>query len=251
MIITKLQGGLGNQLFQWATTFSLSKKYNTNYLFEFSYFYSNGRPFQLNKFPLIDVPLVTGAHNVKTIYDNFNFQEIEDNSFLVGYWQSEKYFKENSELIRQILSPTDEQKDYIKKNYPILDDECTSVHVRRGDYVGLQNFHPIQKLDYYEKAIELCGNKNILIFSDDIDWCKKNFKSQNIYYVDEKEEITTLHMMSLCKNNIIANSSFSWWGAWKGNQKERKVIAPKNWFGPEGPSNSSDIYCENWIVLDL
>jgi hypothetical protein len=249
MIITKLQGGLGNQLFQWATTYALAKKYNTDYKFELSYFNSNHRPLRLHKFTSIKIPEVDKVYTVNIVHDDFVYKKIPNDSFLNGYWQTEKYFKDVAEEIKKYLLPSIDDRALLFAQYPILLENCTSLHVRRGDYVGLQNIHVIQNLDYYEKALNIIKSKYVMVFSDDLDWCRKNIKGENVYYIDELDEIKTLHMMSLCKNNIIANSSFSWWGAWINSNPNKIVVAPKNWFGPDGPTDWSDIYAENWVIL--
>jgi hypothetical protein len=249
MIITKLQGGLGNQLFQWATTYALAKKYSTDYKFELSYFRSNQRPLQLHKFNGIKIPEIDQNYDARIVNDDFIYKEIENDSFLDGYWQTEKYFIDVAEEIKEYLLPSPDEKKSLLKKHPILLEECTSLHVRRGDYVGLQNTHPLQPVEYYLKGLDIIKSKHIIVFSDDLNWCIENLKANNLYFVDEPDEIKTLHMMSLCKNNIIANSSFSWWGAWMNPNPNKIVIAPKNWFGHAGPANWSDIYAKNWVVL--
>ena len=249
MIITKLQGGLGNQLFQWAVTYSLSLKYKTKYAFELSYFFTNQRPLLLTKFTDLKVHTVDKACNLNIVHDDFLYKTIEDNSFLNGYWQSEKYFLEHRKEILIIISPTENQKNILLQKYPILKEDVTSIHIRRGDYINLQDTHPLQSLDYYKTAINHLNSKSVLVFSDDLNWCKKFFIGDNYYFFDDSDEITTLHAMSLCKNNIIANSSFSWWGAWINNHSEKRVVAPKKWFGVNGPKNWQDVYCSNWEIL--
>lgn len=249
MIITKLQGGIGNQLFQWATTYSLASRYKTNYAFELSYFFTNQRPLLLHKFSGVKIPSVTSVYPLQIVHDDFIFKNIQDNSFLSGYWQSEKYFIEYKKEILEILSPTEPQKNNLLEKYPILLDDVTSIHVRRGDYVNLQNIHPLQSIDYYKTAIQKLNAKSILVFSDDLDWCRKLFTDKNYHFFAESDEIAVLHAMSLCKNNIIANSSFSWWGAWINLNTQKRVIAPKMWFGENGPKNWQDIYCDNWEII--
>ena len=129
------------------------------------------------------------------------------------------------------------------------DEDVISLHVRRGDYVTNPN-HPTQNMDYYENALSYFGNESVIIFSDDPEWCK----SQDLFSSDRfsiSENNTTefdLCLMSMCKYHIIANSSFSWWGAWLA--KSKKVIAPSNWFGGSCSNKSpKDMYCDGWIVL--
>jgi hypothetical protein len=250
MIVTKLQGGLGNQLFQWAVTRHLSVKYNTDYRFELSYFQSNGWELELRKFKKVIIEeFYTLPLNV--INDDFKFKNIEDNSFLNGYWQSEKYFSEIDTLIREDLKIEDNLKNYITNKYPILNESTVSLHVRRGDYIKLSGYHPIQSIDYYKKAYDIINDNsiNVLVFSDDINWCKENLKFDNIIHIEGETNIVDMYIMSLCKHNIIANSSFSWWGAWLNENKDKKVIAPINWFGPQANLYTGDIIPEKWIRI--
>lgn len=251
MIITKLQGGLGNQLFQWAATKSLSIKYKCDYKFEISYFSSiNSWPLDILKFKNVKISTLDKYYPVSVVNDDFRYKDIQDNSFLNGYWQTEKYFHENEEEIRNCLQFPLEYEEKILNKYPILNfKECTSVHIRRGDYVGLPDFHPLQDVNYYDNAIKVLDANDVVVLSDDINWCKQNLRLKNCLFVEKEDNLTTLKIMSMCKNNIIANSSFSWWGAWLNPNKDKKVIAPKKWFGPSGPSYWQDIYCKDWIIL--
>jgi len=251
MIVTKLQGGLGNQLFQWAVTRYLSIKYNTDYKFELSYFQSMGWELELKKFKKIIIEEFQISLTLKIVTDDFNFKEIEDNSFLNGYWQSEKYFSEIDELIREDLKIEDNLKNYIINKYPILNKNTVSLHVRRGDYIKSNNYHPIQDINYYERAYDIIDDKsiNILVFSDDIEWCKENIKFDNITYIEGEKNIVDMYIMSLCTHNIIANSSFSWWGAWLNKNENKKVIVPKNWFGPQVDLYTGDMIPKKWIII--
>jgi hypothetical protein len=130
-------------------------------------------------------------------------------------------------------------------------DTC-SIHVRRGDYLALQNHHPIQSIEYYQNAIDIIGNdKHFLIFSDDIKWCEENFGGlTNKTYITGNQDYEDLYLMSMCRNNIIANSTFSWWGAWLNKNEDKKVIAPKQWFGVSNSHlDTSDLYCKKWITI--
>jgi hypothetical protein len=255
MIITKLQGGLGNQLFQWAISKSLSLKYNTDYYFETSYFMNKNKGV-VSKFELeltnlnIDIK-ENSISTLTTITDSFEFKEIPDNAFLDGYWQSEKYFIENENEIRSNLEIPKHIKSYIMNKYNILNKETVSIHVRRGDYINLQNIHPLQSIDYYENAYDIINDNsiNVLVFSDDINWCKENIKFNNITYIEGETNIIDMYIMSLCTHNIISNSSFSWWGAWLNDNKNKKVIAPINWFGPKSNFYTGDIIPEKWIRI--
>jgi Glycosyl transferase family 11 len=108
----------------------------------------------------------------------------------------------------------------------------------------------VQTIKYYEDAIDIIGDyEYLLVFSDDIKWCRENLKFNNMIFMETLTDIEDMWIMSLCKNNIIVNSSFSWWGAWLNKNKNKKVIAPSNWFGPRANINSSDIIPEKWIKI--
>lgn len=256
MIISKIQGGLGNQIFQWAYGKFLSTKNKTNLHLDLSFFtnqYGNtNRNFELNLFPKIDLPKsdITKKPFVY-INDNFQFKNLnyddQYNYYLNGFWQSEKYFIEVSDLIKDQLSPTEDQLITLKKN---INPNSVSLHIRRSDYLTSNGFHPVQTLEYYKNAINKIGKyENLYVFSDDIDWCKNNLEFKNIVFVEGKTNIEDLWLMSLCDHNIIANSSFSWWGAWLNNNPNKMVIAPKLWFGQHVNINSGDIVPDEWIKL--
>jgi hypothetical protein len=164
MITTKLQGGLGNQLFQWAATKALSIKHNTDYTFDFSYFNSNRWNLELNKFKKIILKKYNESILLNIVTDDFYFKKIENNSFLDGYWQSEKYFNEIDCLIREDLKIENNIKEYIVNKYSVLNENTVSLHVRRGDYVNIQNFHPLQTIDYYKNAYDTINENSINVW---------------------------------------------------------------------------------------
>ena len=186
---------------------------------------------------------------------------------LDGYFQSEKYFKNIENEIRKDFTFHDEILEPCKEMMDSLGDRKIFLHIRRGDpklpwaYVNLQNAHPVQTWDYYEKALaEFPDDIPVVVFSDVIEWCKEQdfFKSDRFIFSETTDELadgqrvpwTDLCLMSLCTDAIIANSSFSWWGAWLIKNKDKKVIAPKNWFGPQfSHYDMSDLIPEGWIEL--
>lgn len=251
MIVTKLQGGLGNQLFQWAISENLSINHNTEVYYDLSYFKnSSSWNLELNKFD-ININEFKGPVNLKIINDNFHYKNIENNSYLNGYWQSEKYFIEIENIIKNKLSIKDELESYILNKYPFLNSNTVSLHIRRGDYVNLQNYHPLQTVEYYKKAYDIINDSsvNIIILSNDIPWCKENLNFNNMFFIENETNIVDLYIMSKCRNNIIANSSFSWWGAWLNSNVDKKVIAPSKWFGPQAGIYENDIVPEKWIKI--
>jgi hypothetical protein len=256
MIITKLQGGLGNQLFQWAYGKSLAVKHNTNLFLDTS-FYSNQigntpRSYELNKFPNFNHQNTeVEPKSIIKVNDNFYHNELSYNQDynyeLNGFWQSEKYFLNISDLVREQLQPTNQIIEKLKKH---INRKSISLHIRRTDYVTSNGYHPVQSIDYYNKALEIIGDYDqLLIFSDDINWCKENLNYKNMVFIENQTNIEDMWLMSLCNHNIIANSSFSWWGAWLNKNEDKIVIAPKNWFGDFTNLNSLDIFANNWITI--
>lgn len=188
-----------------------------------------------------------------------NILKIEANCYLSGVWQSEKYFKDSESIIRKELTLKDplttEARDWIQK---MAESDSVSIHIRRGDYVNslkTNQFHGICSLEYYHNAIKLISQKItspvFFIFSDDIDWVKDNLNIiYPVFYVSGEmlPDHEELMIMSKCKHNIIANSSFSWWGAWLNENKTKIVIAPKKWFNTK-TVDTVDLIPSSWIKI--
>ncbi len=187
-----------------------------------------------------DSLLLNGAKNTNEIFEGNIFNSSED-IYLDGYWQSEKYFKNIKDEIIKSFTPihdiSEKAKQYIKE---IENSNSVSLHVRRGDYVDNTMFKgsglTITEMPYYKDAIEFINSKvenpKFFIFSDDIAWCKENFEflEDKTFIDDTKSAIDDMVLMSRCEHNIIANSTFSWWGAWLNRNKNKIVIAPKVWY---------------------
>ena len=189
---------------------------------------------------------------------NEETKELPDNCGLSGYYQSEKYFSEYRELILSIFdfkSPykeiASEYMENIRNNNK--SSVLASIHVRRGDYLMYPDHHPVCTAEYMGSAENILREKykdiKFLIFSDDSDWCKKEFTGNDYIIVNLRNPYSEMLAMSLCDHHIIANSSFSWWGAWLNRSKAKTVIAPKNWFGPAINKNTQDVYCKDWIKI--
>lgn len=260
MVVSKLQGGLANQIFQWAHGYSLSLEYNTPLYLDLSYYKNQTnvtkRSFSLDKFSNLKYSIFSNFENknYRHITDNFHFKKLHIDEkvdyYLDGYWQSEKYFNINSEKIIENLLYTDSQKKELFSKFPQLESNSLSIHIRRTDYLSSNGFHPVCPISYYENAINLIGGYDyIFVFSDDINWCKNNLIFENIIFVENQNDLEDLYTMSLCKNNIIANSSFSWWGAYLNLNSNKKIICPSNWFGSHTGINTTDIYPNKWIKL--
>ena len=251
-------GGLGNQMFQYAYARNLSILNKDEFYLDTS-FYNHQvgvtpRVFSLNSFPKLSINLeIPTIVKPKIITDNFVYDSqniFKGDCFLDGYWQSEKYFKESKNTIIDDFSPDNENKKKLLKKYPQVNNNSISLHIRRTDYLTSNGYHPVQTIDYYNKAIDILGNyENIFIFSDDINWCKENLSFKNMLFVENNTDVEDLWLMSLCKKNIIVNSSFSWWGAYLNKNKDKKVIAPSKWFGEGVNLNTHDIVPEEWIKI--
>lgn len=262
----KLQGGLGNYLFQIACAYAYGLKYQKEMILTENdsvavhKHLNNYKSNILRKVKLL--PTKNYKNFKKYVEPSFSYQEIpfmKGDVYLSNYFQSEKYFKEYEKEIRELFKyPTDLVKDIINKfknNYKIdiLNDNTCSIHVRRGDYVNQPQNHPTQNMNYYMKSIKRIGIENtyFLVFSDDILWCKENFPDlPNFIFVEGLKDYEDLLLMSFCKNNIICNSTFSWWAAWLNDNKNKIIIAPKKWFGPAyNHFITDDLYKEDWVLI--
>jgi hypothetical protein len=281
MVITKLIGGLGNQMFQYAAGRALAKKLNTQLKLDTSWFkkISSGitqRDYELDCFKIQStfakqsdllyfhlfkkLPFVAPNYfKEKSVNYDDRIRSIRKKSvFLEGYWQSEKYFKDYKKTIRKdftfICNLNIKGKELLKQ---IKKSNSVSIHVRRGDYITNKNaskFHGVCDLKYYYESIKVITNKIknpvFYVFSDDINWCKSNLKITypSIYVDGNKKDWEDLFLMSNCKHNIVANSSFSWWGGWLNDNSNKVVIAPKRWFvGVE--TKIEDRFPSDWELL--
>ena len=266
MIYYQLKGGLGNMLFGIAASLSIAKNNNTDAIFSdinihlenlnndtvhnpklnYALEYKNLNIFKnLNYSKIPDV--------IKKCNFPFYYQEIklEETDILInGFFQSEKYFINNEQYIRDIFSIDNYVLNKINEKYNniLKDNNNTSIHVRRGDYLKFSNYHPTPSLEYFKNAINLTKHNTdkYIIFSDDIEWCKTKFEGNKFIFIENEKDYIELYMMSLCKNNIISNSSFSWWGAWLNLNKDKVIISPKQWFGDLINETDKDIIPENW-----
>lgn len=259
-------GRLGNQMFQYASLLGIAK----NIGFDYGIRYANKDEFAYanplvgkEKLDLVDAfgelsakdstdtsPVYT-LQEEKHEFDKRIFNDTPDKCDLIGYFQTEKYF--------------DKFKDEVKKDFTFREEivkECetilfeidterplVSVHVRRGDYTQLQDFHPLCPVEYYLDSLTIVGDDHYpIVFSDDIEWCKNNLHLDEAYYCSGNSQFVDMCLMSMCDSNIIANSSFSWWGAWLNNNENKTVVAPSQWFGSKlADKNTDDMYCEGWV----
>jgi hypothetical protein len=185
--------------------------------------------------------------------------KLKKNLYLYGYWQSEKYFIKNEKFIRKnfLFKQPLINKNFIISN-EIKNSNSVSLHIRRSDYLTdkKNSFIGVCSIDYYKKAISIISSKItnpvFFFFSDEIEWVKKNFTNNlNFIFVDHNDKQKShfdLQLMSLCRHNIIANSSFSWWGAWLNTNANKIVIAPQKWF-QSGSMISKDIIPNSWLQI--
>lgn len=286
MIIVKIVGGLGNQMFQYAYAKALETRgykvkiditvfetyklhggyqldtYNINLAnsskVENKKYYKNNIIFKVLKKIGLDFSKRTKEDS---LLFNDSLLKVKDNNYIDGYFQCEKYFKDIREILLKQFSINQEKSNYTKQiEKKIFESKHSySLHIRRGDFVDNTNIniHGSCDLEYYQNAIEVINLKyedtHCFIFSDDIDWCKQNLKIKNVVYIDSEEKRIPhedIYLMSLCHHNIIANSSFSWWGAWLNQNEDKVVIAPKRWFAnDELEKQSRDIVCDGWIRI--
>ena len=285
MIIIKLNGGLGNQLFQYSLGRKLSIKNNDIFKLDLSGFTKdNPRSYSLGHFNIVenlakkeDVAkfnkkgLSKLFEKIKPYYKKSvikykgydfdqNILKLSGNFYLDGYWQSEKYFKDIEGVIRKEITLkeplVDEHANLINN---IKNSNSVSVHIRRGDYATNKKFSAVYNLldeEYYQRTVKFIAEKikepKFFIFSDDIKWAKQNLNIPypKIFVSDNSEikDYEELTLMSFCKHNIIANSSFSWWGAWLNTNIDKIVLSPDKWFNI-GVGNTSDLIPEDWIKL--
>ncbi len=290
MIILKLRGALGNQMFQYAFARALAiekkqllfiddkslesyadafGKNKASRMYKLGYFKIKGilLPFKMSR--LISILKYFGRRfekiekidNQDPIYDEKLVKKALNTKDIVldGHWFSQKYFSKYTEDIATSFDLSKYAKEADKELQEEINN-CNSVflHIRRADYVSNPEVAAQQgiiTLDYYNRAIQYLKNKvgdiKIFVFSDDIEWAKKNLKSDvPIKYVEGNvnDPILDVFLMSICKHSIIANSTFSWWAAWLNKDKKKIVISPKYWFANDTPS-SKDIIPTEWIKL--
>lgn len=263
MIISTLNGGLGNQLFQYAIGRKLALQYGCVLkLHTINYKQHNGcdtkRDFLLDCFNI--------CADIASDFDVFQCKQIREAGLqyipniydittppvnLIGWWQCEKYFKDIRDIILNEITlriTSNTLKNYIDS----LDTNTTSMHIRRGDYVTKPStniYHGTCTLDYYNTAIDYFKDKNILIFSDDKDWAKANFNSEKFKVIDNLSTVEELILMSKCSHNIIANSTFSWWGSWLNMNTNKIVIAPSRWYQDNTANSLENISLQEWIRI--
>ena len=300
MIITRLAGGLGNQMFQYAVARNFLKD-DGKKVFLDTYLLQEEeediekiihRPFALGIYNnlrakvdekklsnlLRDGGLINRINRKLflrncVVVQQQNMERIElpaelktaKNIWFIGNFQSERFFKKiKKELQMDFYFPKMDFENGELKKKILATDNAVSVHIRRGDYLSAhhKNVHTSVAIDYYYKAIEVMLSKlnitrvNAFVFTDDIEWAREKFPSSNkmeVYYVTgnaNKNSWKDMALMTVCSHHIVANSSFSWWGAWL-SEKTGITIAPKYWYLPNTyVYDINDIVPQNWIIVD-
>jgi hypothetical protein len=288
VIITKLIGGLGNQMFQYAAGRSLAIKHNERLKLDTRDFRNYGlhNGYELNLFQIeADVATCDDvaqfdtnalimrrvlrrlkvAHKGVRYERTFKFDEQLLHTcppvYLDGYWQSYKYFEGVSKQIRKELTPktplAGKNKEIAQR---ISSSNSVSIHVRRGDYISnpeANKTHGFVGIKYYEKAIQYVRAQvtepHFFVFSDDLLWARENLGlgANETVFVDHNmagASFEDMRLMSLCNANVIANSSFSWWGAWLGYEPGKLVLYPANWFAI-GDKDISTLCPSQWMCV--
>ena len=275
--IVIFRGGLGNQMFIYAFYMALKNYFKLSFFqivpidcflvhngYELPNIFSNinsksyrfyrriqksySEYFTKNLFKII---IENEPGNFFTEYTKYNFPLLVYD----GFWQSEKYFKNLSSKIIRIFQFNENKLNENTRNlqWRLRFENSVSIHIRRNDYLKNNELGGICKLNYYQKAInyieEHSYNSRYYVFTDDKEWVKNNFlflKYKLVDWNELNESWQDMYLMSKCKHNIIANSSFSWWGAWLNQNKDKIVIAPSRWFKNW---DAKDIVPQNWIRL--
>tara|TARA_Y100000401_G_scaffold99696_1_gene88147 strand:- start:45 stop:848 length:804 start_codon:yes stop_codon:yes gene_type:complete len=257
-------GRFGNQMFQYAALRGIAAKNNYNFCLPYYEDAVNDGLGNMNYTELFNCFKMSSVTelNIQTIdnkrpivnEEKFNFNENLYNNCpdwisLFGFFQSEKYFKNVEEIIRNdftfkdhILDPCHDMMQGILESGKVV-----GLHIRRTDFLTNPNHHFVG-LDYYKKALEkFSDDVQVLVFSDDSSWClEQDLFSHDRFMVSENNSgYVDMCLMSMCTDFIIGNSTFSWWASWLGNRG--KVVAPKNWFPDD--KDTSDLYCKNWEVI--
>jgi hypothetical protein len=269
-------GRLGNQMFQYAGLRGIAFNKNYEWVIPKPINYGDSNYGLFDCFEMSSVKeenfgFVNGQ-SIQTGCFHFNqefFDSCPDDINLHDYFQTEKYFENISDVIRkdftfrkEIIDPCLEIIGEL--NNPIF------IHVRRGDYVNQPDNHPVCPLDYYEKALDrFFDDSPVLIFSDDLDWCRERFKDDRFLIPTENPTYNHLSdtndgrvksfipyydlcMMSMCTGGVIANSSLSWWGAWLIQNPSQPIVAPSPWFGKNySHFNMQDLIPDRWVIQNV
>lgn len=268
-----LKGGLGNQMFQIATVYSISKTLGMNMIFfkKKEHDYGQGKHpsfYYTNVFAKI--PFVEQIHIDRTIPEKSwlyypVIEEVGGNDTcgticLDGFYQSEIHFQDHINEVKALFTPSSGIIEYLEKNsnifelFPELKEEhdYAFIGIRRGDYIKYNTFHNPCGMDYYKKAMGKLGKKRYYIASDDMDWVRNNFIGDMFYYFDIEDDVIQLYTTALFNNYIISNSTFHWWGSFLSIYENPRILAPDKWsFGADVTFDKYwSIYRTNMEVIE-
>lgn len=250
-------GRLGNQMFQYAALLGVKYKKGYDIVLE-------SEPFEASMlFGMFDLKECssTSANNIafeKTCSENCHcfdpsILEVDDNTNLRGYFQTEKYFKHCEDIVKKEFTYRDyiiEMADKFLEPYRYYN--LVSVHVRRTDYLVYTHIHAKCDLLYYTEAMNQFNKSEtcFVVTTDDLEWCMENLKADHIIFSSDRYDLD-LCIQSRCDHHIISNSTFSWWAAWLGQNPNKKIIAPKNWFTPNFAITTLDydVVPDHWIKI--
>jgi hypothetical protein len=271
MIVAYLQGGMGNTMFQYATGLAAAIRLGTDLaLNTLSFVHDPMRQYSLGLWEGVTAPLTEELHGEIIREEGLPYNprlvsKISKNCSLIGYFQTERYFKEIRGLLQNVFTPkqvmTDRDKD-LERQINAAGDKSVFLTVRRTDYTK-SDFHGVLSFEYYQQAINIIAEKvapHIFVFSDEPEWCKYNLKLPYPTTIAGNYDRTTsdhlgredseLWLMRCCKHAIMANSSYSWWGAWLGADiKGGTIVAPKRWFLNAPNEDARDIVPDRWIAI--
>lgn len=245
MVGVRTYGRMGNFLFQAAMCISYALKHGLEFSLPNRTTDKHWNPLYLQH--LVNPKYIQGREDILLNENGMQYQEVpfkeewrDRQIVLNGYWQTEKYFKEyRREVLFLFGFPYEFKKDVV------------SIHVRRGDYLHLQQKHPPVTKEWFEKAMTMFPNSRFKFFSDDISWCAHTFGNRSdCTFSSNKNEVEDLVEMSCCEHNINSSSTFSWWSAWLNQNPDKIVLTPQKWFtdGWDG-YDTSDIVPNEWIKL--
>jgi hypothetical protein len=247
---------VGNLMFQIAHGYSKSLEYNRQFILPI-YDTTIREDIQNILFKNFDfiIPNSNYEKEAKIIQSTNKYKKIipydDCPTIFSGYYQTEKYFKNHKEIIKNIFAPNQEFINKVKTDFDFLNNGVTlGIHVRRENFYINQQTSPSLTIEYYNEALARAPrHENILIVSDDIEWCKENFKFNNVFFSEGYNDYEDIWLLSLCNHFIISNSSFSWWGAYLSRNVDKVVITPSKWFGPAIKDYPYDIWCDGYIRI--
>ena len=292
MVVVKISGGHGNQLFQYSFGQYLAKLLKTKVLYDIQTnkilndftprgfglssfdikleiatqdeikslkYFTNGFFERIERMIALKFPFYFNTYYVESsLHKIISYRKIKDNCYYEGYWQTYNYLSINeTELRREISIKTNLSKENDDLKKMIINSDSISIHIRRGDYISIKknnDVFEICSMEYYESAIRYIEKTHdcklcFYVFSDDIEWARKNFKGDKFRFISGNQPADDIYLMSLCKHNIIANSTFSWWAAWLNSYSDKIVISPKLWYVGKLNKNIANLIPEKWIQM--